>query len=312
VERSGRRLRRRRRLARAAAGTASALLVAVAGAALYVERRDAAIDRVDVATPPPAADGAVNVLLLGVDPPVDGGQRRADAIVVLRLEADGEARLLSIPRDMVMARGEPRMSVLAGAGPAGAADAVTALTGIPLDHVVQLDSNGFAALVDAVGGISIRVDWPLVDDRTGLHLDASACTTLDGATALALVRSRHVENDDSGDFGRQLRQRALLEAALAQTGGRDVDAISRVLADHATVDAGLDLPTLVALGRRLDGARIVQTSQLYGDTVTDDDGAQVLLPSDVAYAVAEFGVADPSREIRLGPADPAPGIGPCA
>ena len=57
----GRRLRFRRRLGRVAAATAVTLAAVTAAGATYVDRRDDAIDRIDVGMPA-SLDGAVNVL----------------------------------------------------------------------------------------------------------------------------------------------------------------------------------------------------------------------------------------------------------
>ena len=62
----GGRMRRRRRRLVAGGGAAVGVVAVVAAGWAYVDRRDAAIDRVDVATQP-SVDGAVNILLLGDD-----------------------------------------------------------------------------------------------------------------------------------------------------------------------------------------------------------------------------------------------------
>ncbi len=99
---------------------------------------------------------------------------------------------------------------------------------------------------------------------TGLDLDSSPCTTIDGTTALQLVRARHLEiesdgtyiDDPTGDLGRIDRAHVLLAIAFDKLARLDsdpleLDRISRILADHATLDDGLGLSDLVGLARRV-------------------------------------------------------------
>ncbi len=60
---------------------------------------------------------------------------------------------------------------------------------LPVHHYVELDFQGFAAAVDALGGLEIHLDHAVHDARAGLDLDAGT-QTLDGVAALSLVRTR--------------------------------------------------------------------------------------------------------------------------
>jgi LCP family protein required for cell wall assembly len=246
----GRRLRLRRRLGRVAAATAVTLAAVTAAGAAYVDRRDDAIDRVDIGTTP-SLDGAVNVLLVGTDERAPADDARADTMVVVRVAEDGAVSLLTIPRDLVVPGTGDRLSdAVTEGGPQGLVDAVTSLTGMPVDHYVQVGLDGFAGLVDDLGGVTITVDRPLQDRSTGLNLAPGACQRLDGETTLALVRSRHVS--PGSDLDRMARGQVVLRAALAELAdvGPDpvaLDRLARTLADHAVLDSGLSLPRLVEL-----------------------------------------------------------------
>lgn len=261
----GRRHRLVRRVTATVAGLSLLLATVGAAGALYVARRDAAIDRIDVATEP-SLDGAVNVLLVGTDarPGLDGV--RADTIVVLRVEANGAVRALSIPRDLVDPATGQRFSTIATSGPQAVIDSVTQVTGIPVDHYAEIGFTGFVDLVDELGGIELAVDVPLVDQHSGLVLQPSPCATLDGETTLALLRARHV--DGSGDMGRMARNRAVLSAAVAELADVgldpvDLDRLSRILAEHATVDDELTSARMVELARAATtGPGVVQTATL--------------------------------------------------
>lgn len=317
VARRGARLRWRHRLARGSAG-ALAAVVLVGSGFLYVERRDDAIDRVEIATQP-SADGAVNLLLVGVDQP----NGRADTIILVRFADDGP-RLLSIPRDLWddVAGTRINMSSLEG-GPQGVVDAVVRITGIPIDHVIQLDLDGFRELVDAIGGVEVAVDAAIRDDATGLNLPPSTCTTLNGDETLALVRARRLEVQDpsgawvpdpTGDLGRVERGRAIASAAVASLAGMgtdpvDLDRYSRLLADHALLDSELSLGRLVDLGRRFVGAG---PQGMRSDVVpvegTNRNGAAVLqLATAAADVFEQFGAprADAGAAAPAGTAEPA-------
>lgn len=328
VLRRGARLRWRHRLAR---GSAGVLVVAglLGTGLLYVERRDAAIDRVEISTRP-SADGAVNVLLVGVDEV--GG--RTDAMIVVRFDEEGSVRMLSIPRDLWDEATGTRINE-AGVvgGMEGLLDAIDRTIGIPVDHVVQLDFEGFRKLVDALGGLNVAVEAPMRNEPTGLGLPASVCTTLDGETALALVRARHLEvQDDSGawiidptgDLGRMTRAHAVATAAVTSLAGAgtdplDLDRYSRLLADHAVLDSELSLERLADLGRRLAAAG---PAHLGGDVVPVEQvrgagGAAALKLAPGAGALLEQFGAAPSGVGAEAPAGLAGGVrapalvGPC-
>lgn len=292
-------IRRRRRRVLTAGTSAVVAVAVVGGAALYVDRRDAAIDRVDVSTQP-STDGATNVLLVGADGPL-AEAARADSIAILRFDDTG-ARLLSLPRDLHDETGAIRVNGALAGGPQAMIDAVRRTTGIPVDHYVALDPQGFVDLVDAAGGLRLAVDRPLRDGATGLQLLAAECTTLDGETALSLARSRRLESfadgewqtDPRADLGRIDRQQSMLGAALDQLDAdpATIDRLSRLLADHAVVDEGLDLAALVSLGTRLASGTALRTEVLPVTDLRLPTGAVVLAPTpEAAGVVAAFGSA---------------------
>lgn len=314
VRRRAARLRRRRRLAVAMTTLSATVLVAVLGTALYVRGVDGDIDRVEVVPPAGAAlDGPVNVLLVGTD------GARADAIMVARIEADGGVSLVSIPRDLFDPSTGDRINAALAGGPQAAVDAVERLLGVPVDHYISLEMGGFAALVDAVGGLDLSFPAPVRDQRSGLVVDAAGCTTLDGAAALSLVRSRDIEFlvdgrwafAGTGDLGRTARERVVLGAAVAEVlaVGADpvaLDRLAGVLADHATVDAGLSLGRLVELARAVAGGPGVVTDELLPVTpLTLPGGALVLdLAAESAAVLARYGAVGPPAATQPAPVPP--------
>jgi LCP family protein required for cell wall assembly len=284
VVRRGRSIRRRRRLVAGAVGTLACVAAGGVAGALYIDRRDDAIDRVDVSTPSPSLDGAVNVLLAGVDE--HGG--RADTIAVIRVEEGAPAQVLFVPRDLWDPHAEQRMAAL-GADPTALVAGIDRTLGVPVDHYVELDMRGFVDLVDELGGLRLSVDAEVRDRHSGLALAPATCAVLDGEAALALVRSRHLEVrepdgwtvDPSGDLGRIGRGRAVVAAVVQELTGvgpdpLELDRLSRVLADHAVLDRGLSLARLVELGRAVASSGAVATDVVPAVPAVRGNGAAVL------------------------------------
>jgi LCP family protein required for cell wall assembly len=194
------------------------------GAALLLVL-SASMERVEVTGLLPPGGGPRNVLIVGSDSregltPEElqelgteavAGQR-ADTIFVLSV-AGGRAAMLSFPRDLYVPLCDGSRGRINGAaergGPDCLAQTVTAASGIPLHHYVEVNLLGFKRIVDAVGGVSLYLDAPLVDRFAGVDLPAG-CNVLTGAQAVGFVRARKVDND-LGRIGRQ--QRFLSELA---------------------------------------------------------------------------------------------------
>jgi LCP family protein required for cell wall assembly len=87
--------------------------------------------------------------------------------------------------------------------------------GITIDHYINIDFCVFKDLVDAVGGVTVPFSAPVRDKKTGLDVGQKGCFSFTGDHALAYVRSRHIEYQDSegrwhgegsADIGRIRRQ----------------------------------------------------------------------------------------------------------
>lgn len=302
VERRARRIRLRRRVLT----TSVISVIVIAGLAVsalaYVVRRDASIDRIPI-TMQPSTDGATNLLVVGSnDLPTKGTDHLADEMAILRFETDGSVRVLSIPRDLWDPQTNRPLIADYLDGPQALVDRVTGLLDIPIDHYVGLDFAGFAALVDEAGGLHIGVDRPLQDDATGIDLEPTPCTTLDGATTLALVRSRTIGAPE-GDLGRIELDQAVMKIAVATLAdsGTDlltIDHYTSVLADHAVLDSSLSLARLMRLGRALVGAGSAGTSAVtlpVEEMAAPDGSGTVLRLSAGAPAVLQSFGAAPSN-----------------
>ncbi|RBY82118.1 transcriptional regulator [Geodermatophilus sp. TF02-6] len=185
---------------------------------------------------------------------------RADVVLVVHEDGD-RTSLLSVPRDLLVRgpRVPERLALTWLRGPQGTVDALCDL-GIPTDHLVTVDLAGFAAVVDAVGGIDLDVPVPVRDPAAGLLVTEGGPQHVDGRTALALVRSRHPEHRVDGRWvpvppdpdGRASAAATVLTAlaAAARTGalqpGR-LQATAWAASSALTVDTATSLADFAAL-----------------------------------------------------------------
>lgn len=154
---------------------------------------------------------------------------RTDTIMVLHVDGS-TTRLTSIPRDLWVtdpATGQKgRINSTFASGPSNLISAVEAI-GIPVDQYLEINFVSFGKLVDAVGGITIDFPYPAVDDQSGLSIANSGPNHLNGAEALAYVRSRYYAEmvngkwrvDGTADIGRTERQRVFLTALMNEVAG---------------------------------------------------------------------------------------------
>ena len=243
---AGRR-RRRRGLRITAWAAAGVVLLGAAGAGYLYYRLNGNINSVDINgalgqdRPPPLGNGAEDILVLGSDSRSgdnseygnDTGTARSDTAMVVHLDkGHTSASVVSIPRDTLVARPactKPDGSVAPAAqsvmfntayevgGPACAVKTVEQMTGLRMDHYIEVDFTGFKNLVNALGGVPITTTQAIHDSQS--HLDLAAGThTLDGEQALALVRTRHGVGDGS-DLGRIELQQAFMKALMDRISG---------------------------------------------------------------------------------------------
>jgi polyisoprenyl-teichoic acid--peptidoglycan teichoic acid transferase len=155
-----------------------------------------------------------SVLMLGVDER-EGDKGRSDTMIVLTVNPNNDSvKMLSIPRDtrteIVGNEKEDKINhAYAFGGVPMAIDTVENFLDIPIDYYVKINMEGFKDIVDAVGGINVENDFAFTVEEfkfpTGkIHLN--------GEEALTFIRMRY--DDPNGDFGRQERQRQVVQAVI--------------------------------------------------------------------------------------------------
>jgi len=155
-----------------------------------------------------------SVLMLGVDErPGDRG--RSDTMIVLTVNPElNSVKMLSIPRDTrteIVGRGtqDKINHAYAFGGVEMSMDTVEHFLDIPIDYYLQVNMDGFKDIVDAVGGIIVTND---MEFSQGGYQFAEGEILLNGDKALSYVQMR--KQDPRGDFGRQLRQRQIIESVI--------------------------------------------------------------------------------------------------
>lgn len=157
-----------------------------------------------------------SVLMLGVDER-EGDRGRSDTIIVLTVNpSNNSVKMLSIPRDTrteIVGKGKQDKinHAYAFGGVPMAMDTVENFLDIPIDYYMQVNMEGFQDIVDAVGGVTVQNDLDFT--QAGFHF-AKGELNLNGTKALAYSRMRY--EDPRGDFGRQTRQRQIIQEVIKE------------------------------------------------------------------------------------------------
>jgi LCP family protein required for cell wall assembly len=228
--------------------------------------------------PPPLPGKRVTFLVMGVDQRPDDTGRSDSMMVVAYDQAEQQLSVLSLPRDtwaQIPGHDFDKINhAYAFGGAKLAVSAVKGLLGIPIDHYVTVSFQGFAQLVDALGGVEVdaekRMEYKDPFDTgmgpDGLVIDIHpGLQHMDGVTALKYARYRM---DGEGDFGRMRRQQQVAKAMMksaAQPGVvTKIPQLLTALGD--AIDSDLSLGEMIKLATGAKGAlnRPLKTGSLDG------------------------------------------------
>ncbi len=149
----------------------------------------------------------VNVLIIGMDKLAEGYKwARTDTIIVASFDPETEdVALVSIPRDTRVVVGDSGYdkinAAFAKGGPELAVSTVQRFLDIPIHYYVWVRIEGFAELVDIIGGVEIDVpqDMDYEDPTQDLYIHLKAGRQLlDGDKAMQFVRFRGYDDADLG------------------------------------------------------------------------------------------------------------------
>lgn len=145
----------------------------------------------------------------------------------------------------------------ADGGPKLTVRTVEQLTGVHIDHYLEIDFTTFMKTVDVVGGVPVCTTRPLKDAYTGLDLPVGT-TTLHGGQALQYVRSRHL--DGAADLGRMQRQQRFVAQLIHKitSGGTltdpvELSRITSTVLGSVRADQGLSATDLISLAKGMKG-----------------------------------------------------------
>jgi len=225
---------------------------------------------------------------------------RSDVTIVARfVPATKQVWMLSIPRDLwvTIPDGDPavsgmnRINAAFDGGPDLLIQTIQTDLHIPINHYVAVNFTGLQSMVTAIGGVTLDFSTPVKDAYSGLNVSQTGCQTVMGATALELVRARHLyymtggrwKYDGLSDFSRIQRQDAFFQAVLSKLNrvGFNPITINNFLGaavKNLTIDDTLTLGNLTTMAKTFHGlpADNLHTETLPTTSFTTSGGAAVL------------------------------------
>ena len=174
-------------------------------------------------------EGRVNILFLGIGVEGQSGAELTDTIILASFDLkNNNVSLVSIPRDLYVKIPEVGYDKINatysygskisynGGGGALVRDTVSNISGVPIHYYVVMDFDGFKEIVDALGGIDIKVEKDIYDyeypskNERGYSpfILEKGDYHMDGELALKYVRSRK----STSDFDRARRQQQVILA----------------------------------------------------------------------------------------------------
>lgn len=212
----------------------------------------------------PVDAASTDILLLGSDQRSGAAAARvsgarADSIMVLHIPADGSAAyLISIMRDTwVNIPGYGSAKVNAALNYGGVALQVATieqLLGIRMDHVAEIDFEGFKALVDTLGGVDVKVPVGFTTSGATPYTFSAGVNSMNGTQALAFVRERYTFSN--GDYQRVINQRAFIRGVYsklrsqgAMSSAASLLPVIQSVAPYMSVDSGLTPSQIVGIAQ---------------------------------------------------------------
>ncbi|CEG29080.1 LCP family protein [Bacillus sp. B-jedd] len=190
-----------------------------------LKRGDQSAKRVEKVSP---KHDNISVLIMGVD---DSGKRqfgsatRTDSLILATFNRnDKSVKMVSIPRDSyvyvpVEGKKDKITHAHAFGGVDGTIETVEETFDIPVDYFVKLNFDAFIDVVEALGGITVDVPVTFTEqdskDRGGAITLYEGKQHLDGEQALALARTRKIDNDIERGKRQQLVLKAIIDKAIS-------------------------------------------------------------------------------------------------
>jgi LCP family protein required for cell wall assembly len=292
----------------------------------------------NVSIPPWDGKEQLNILLIGTDQRPREGTYNTDTLIVVSIDPlSKQVAMFSLPRDTVdvpvpegpaqQAFGPTypkkinawftsvrnRADLFPGTdrtrGYNGIKAIIGNLYGLDIKYFVEVNFEGFVKVVDALGGVTINVQIPVVDDRypgEGGRLERlyipSGIQHMDGAQALRYARSRHT----STDFDRGQRQQRVLLSLREQADPQELiphlPELVTALKQAVRTDIPIDqLDELLGLASAIDTKNIrsyVFAPPLYQQEFQSSPRGYIIVPyvDKIRAAVRNAFTTDPADE----------------
>ncbi len=261
-----------------------------------------------------------NVLLVGIDRgSVEGDDAtRSDVMILVSVDVmEKKAVMVSFPRDTrvtIPGHGTEKINAArAFNGKEGAIEVVKDISGLEIHDYAEVDFAAFEKVVDAIGGVTLHLDYPIEDPKVGYLPEGDVY--LNGRDALILVRSRDLPR---GDLDRIDNQKKFLKAVMEKAVNvRDIQSLLAILdAAVKQMDTTINPDLIFALAEALQGMNVedVEFTTLPGEDVEpapgqpwyyimDEEAAEILFRNVELYTSAsspEEQRAESAREDQEG------------
>lgn len=291
------------------AGVVLSLAAAAAGIGIwsYANGLNDDMSRVDAFAalvgdrPVDEVDGDMNVLVVGSDSrdpdnPTGGGDARTDTIMMMHIPSDhSKAYIISIPRDLYVsvptdAEGNGGQdakinAAFAWGGVPLLISTVENYTNVRIDHFVEIDFAGLKDVVDALGGVDMKVDQTIESIHKPYRTFEKGMNHMNGAEALDYVRQRY--QLPKGDFDRMKNQQKLIKAIMGQATSAGVmtdpgkmDAFLQTVIKAVTVDENFNLLDVAIQFRGLRSENLVFLTSPNTGTGDSPSGESIVVSDD--------------------------------
>ena len=238
-----------------------------------------------------AENKPMTILLMGVD--TGSGSREdqwvgnSDTMILVTVNPQTrETTIMSLERDIltnITQDGETFQAKLNAAYAQGGAElaieTIQDLMNIHIDRYAMINMKGLVQLVDKVGGITVNnpFDFDISIEENEPEYTAKippGRQEIDGEQALVYSRMRY--QDPEGDYGRQKRQREVIEKIIKKVltldGLSNYQGIIEAVSDNMQTNISLDTDSLMQLMGYRDALKNIRMEQLKGEDATLADG----------------------------------------
>ena len=239
----------------------------------------------------------------------DGGSYNTDTMMLMHLPANGQkATAISFPRDSyveIPGHGKAKLNAAYvdgmvdshGNKAKGAqllVETIENLTGLTVDHFVQVDLLGFYRISNAIGGVPVNLCQAQKEPNSGIDLPKGV-TKIHGTQALAFVRQRY--GLPNGDLDRIKRQQYFLSSAFRSVSSAGtllnpfkLQKLLKAVSNSLQMDNSLDPLKLAQQFQDLSAGNLIfKTIPTHGTEDTDDAGNVVVVdPAEVRQFAAQL------------------------